>query len=139
MKKSAVFLIIAVLIVWGLPADLVADSGTILSIRRASTDIKALAAIPPSVKLNSVEQEYYKEFEELLNTLSRKLDEIAARAGKAPLRDYSASIQEAYRSFDLEYLILQKKISQDNRQFTMISNIMKTKHDTARSAINNIR
>ena len=27
----------------------------------------------------------------------------------------------------------------DNRQFTLLSNIMKTKHDTAKAAINNIR
>jgi hypothetical protein len=30
-------------------------------------------------------------------------------------------------------------MQQENRQFTLVSNIMKTKHDTAKSAINNIR
>jgi hypothetical protein len=28
---------------------------------------------------------------------------------------------------------------QENRRFTMVSNIMETKHDTAKNAINNIR
>jgi len=27
----------------------------------------------------------------------------------------------------------------ENRQFTLVSNIMKTKHDTAKIAINNVR
>lgn len=43
------------------------------------------------------------------------------------------------RSYDIQYLQLQQKMQQENRQFTMVSNIMKTKHDAARSAINNIR
>ena len=41
--------------------------------------------------------------------------------------------------FDLEYLALEQKTQSDNRQFTLLSNIMKTKHDTAKNAINNVR
>ena len=47
--------------------------------------------------------------------------------------------QEMNQSFNLQYLTLHKKMQEDNRRFTMISNIMKTKHDTARNAINNVR
>jgi hypothetical protein len=35
--------------------------------------------------------------------------------------------------------MLQQKMQADNRQFTTLSNIMKTKHDTAKNAINNVR
>ncbi len=42
-------------------------------------------------------------------------------------------------SFNLQYLMLQDKISQENKQFSMLSNIMKNKHDTAKNSINNIR
>lgn len=40
---------------------------------------------------------------------------------------------------DSKFMQLQQNMQQENRQFTMVSNIMKTKHDTAKSAINNIR
>jgi hypothetical protein len=49
------------------------------------------------------------------------------------------ALAEMQMSFNLQYLMLQNKISHENRQFTMISNIMKTKHDTAKNSINNIR
>ena len=42
-------------------------------------------------------------------------------------------------SYNLQYLQLQQDMQAENRQFTMMSNIMKTKHDTAKAAINNIR
>lgn len=48
-------------------------------------------------------------------------------------------MQEMNMSFNLQYLQLQQQMQGENRQFTMVSNIMKTKHDTAKSAINNIR
>jgi hypothetical protein len=46
---------------------------------------------------------------------------------------------EMDQGFNLQYLMLQNKISQENRQFSMVSNIIKDKHDTAKNAINNIR
>jgi hypothetical protein len=51
----------------------------------------------------------------------------------------TAEMQEMQMSFNLQYLMLQNKISQENRQFSMLSNIMKNKHDTAKNSINNIR
>ena len=48
-------------------------------------------------------------------------------------------MQEMNQSFNLQYLQLQQKMQSDNRQFTLMSNIMKTKHDTAKNAINNVR
>ena len=42
-------------------------------------------------------------------------------------------------SGDLQYLQLQQDMQHENRQFTMVSNIMKVKHDTAKNSINNIR
>ena len=46
---------------------------------------------------------------------------------------------EMQASFNLTYLNLQQSIQQDTRQFNMISNIMKTKHDAAKNALNNMR
>lgn len=49
------------------------------------------------------------------------------------------NMQEMMASFNLQYLQLQEKMQQENRSFTTISNVMKTKHDTAKSSINNVR
>ncbi len=46
---------------------------------------------------------------------------------------------EMNMSFNMQYLALQQKMQSDNRQFTSLSNIMKTKHDAAKNAINNVR
>lgn len=48
-------------------------------------------------------------------------------------------MQEMNMSFNLQYLNLQQKMQAENKQFTLLSNIMKTKHDTARNAINDVR
>lgn len=49
------------------------------------------------------------------------------------------SMAEFNASFNLQYLQLQEKIQVDTRQFNLISNIMKTKHDAAKNALNNVR
>lgn len=46
---------------------------------------------------------------------------------------------EFQASFNLQYLSLQEKIQIDSRQFNLVSNIMKTKHDAAKNALNNVR
>ncbi len=48
-------------------------------------------------------------------------------------------MSEFQASFNLQYLQLQEKIQTDTRQFNLISNIMKTKHDAAKNALNNVR
>ena len=49
------------------------------------------------------------------------------------------SMAEFQASFNLQYLQLQEKIQIDTRQFNLVSNIMKTKHDAAKNALNNVR
>ena len=55
------------------------------------------------------------------------------------LMNATRQMQEMNQSFNLQYLQLQQNMQAQNRQFTMMSNIMKTKHDTAKNAINNVR
>jgi hypothetical protein len=49
------------------------------------------------------------------------------------------SMQETQMSFNLQYLQLQSQMQQENRSYTAISNIMKTKHDTVKNSVGNIR
>ena len=48
-------------------------------------------------------------------------------------------MSEFQASFNLQYLQLQEKIQIDTRQFNLVSNILKTKHDAAKNALNNVR
>jgi len=42
-------------------------------------------------------------------------------------------------SFNLQYLQLQSQMQSESRAFNAISNIMKTKHDTVKNSISNVR
>ncbi len=55
------------------------------------------------------------------------------------LLNQTKGMQEMMASFNLQYLQLQEKMQSENRSFTSISNVMKTKHDTAKASINNVR
>lgn len=46
---------------------------------------------------------------------------------------------ETQMSFNLQYLQLQSQMQHENRSYSAISNIMKTKHDTVKNSISNIR
>lgn len=88
-------------------------------------------------------EELFTAIEELSNKSVKFFEEIKALIDKsgesAQLFQAVDQMQEMQMSFNLQYLMLQNKISQENRQFTMVSNIMKNKHDTAKNSINNIR
>ena len=76
-----------------------------------------------------------------------------ADADLAMLAELSASIQDAQAefirtltemqemqmSFNLRYLQLQNSMQDESRRFTALSNIMKTKHETVKNTIGNIR
>jgi hypothetical protein len=63
----------------------------------------------------------------------------SSSSSQQQLMEATKEMQEMNQSFNLQYLQLQQNMQQENRQFTMMSNIMKTKHDTAKAVINNVR
>jgi predicted nucleic acid-binding Zn-ribbon protein len=48
-------------------------------------------------------------------------------------------LQETQMSFSLQYLNLKEKMQNESRHFLLISNILKTKHDTVKNSISNVR
>ena len=46
---------------------------------------------------------------------------------------------DANISFNMQYLMLQQSMQDESRRFTLLSNIMKTKHDSAENSISNVR
>lgn len=91
----------------------------------------------------------------LTNTGTANIGSIASSGGGIPAANLGGTsalpgqsgdmmgqmqqFQEMNMSFNMQYLALQQKMQSDNRQFTSLSNIMKTKHDAAKNAINNVR
>ncbi len=55
------------------------------------------------------------------------------------LLNATKAMQETQMSFNLQYLQLQSQMQNENREYTTVSNILKTKHDTVKNSINNIR
>ena len=51
---------------------------------------------------------------------------------------FEASLQQSH-DMNLTYLQMQEDMNAENRQFTMLSNILKARHDTVKTAIGNIR
>jgi hypothetical protein len=67
----------------------------------------------------------------------------ALGAGGAPTEAQLLQQQEAMRQqdrvFNLQYLDLQRKVQEDQRQFQVMTNLLKTEHETVKTAINNLR
>jgi septal ring factor EnvC (AmiA/AmiB activator) len=73
------------------------------------------------------------------NTRMTALLDQLKRAGQSQLLDATKQMQETQMSFNLQYLQLQSQMQHENRSYTAISNIMKTKHDTVKNSISNVR
>ena len=62
----------------------------------------------------------------------------AAAGGGDDLLEATRALQQEAQSFNLQYLQLQEGMQRESREFTALSNVMKVRHDSAKSAINNI-
>ncbi len=66
---------------------------------------------------------------------------VAAAAGsgsEGDILEATRALQQESQTFNLQYLQLQENMQRESREFTALSNVMKVKHDSAKSAINNI-
>jgi uncharacterized protein YcgI (DUF1989 family) len=63
----------------------------------------------------------------------------AGGSSQDQLLNATKQMQETQMSFNMQYLQLQSQMQHENRSYTAISNIMKTKHDTVKNSISNIR
>ncbi len=55
------------------------------------------------------------------------------------LAEWGMRIQEESMSFNMQYLMLQNQMQHESRDYQLLSNVLKTKHDTVRNTISNIR
>jgi len=64
--------------------------------------------------------------------------EETAGGGGTGVEDYW-KLQQQSQDFNLQFLQLQENLSMENRRFSALSNVLKARHDTAKSVIQNIR
>ena len=87
----------------------------------------------------------YREAAEKLSALYANLAAKAAEVGRAGGRSQSQlleatkQVQETQKSFIPQYLQLEGQMRHEARSYVAISNIMKTKHDTVKNSISNVR
>ncbi|MEO7924847.1 MAG: hypothetical protein ABIR30_14280 [Chitinophagaceae bacterium] len=75
-----------------------------------------------------------------MEKLERSYDGMGASGGgQDQLLNATKQMQETQMSFNLQYLQLQSQMQHENRSYTAVSNIMKTKHDTVKNSISNVR
>ena len=58
---------------------------------------------------------------------------------EAQLLAATRQMQQEARAYNLQYLQLQEGMQRESREFTALSNVLKVKHDSAKSAIHNIQ
>jgi hypothetical protein len=63
---------------------------------------------------------------------------LAASSGGPDLAGIQAMQRES-QAFNLQLLALQEDVQQENRRFSMVSNVLRARHDTAKAAISNVR
>jgi ABC-type transporter Mla subunit MlaD len=81
-----------------------------------------------------------KDINEKSMKFFEKVETLAASTdSSAELLAATREMQETQMSFNLQYLQLQSQMQNENRFYTLVSNIMKTKHDTAKNSISNVR
>ena len=62
-----------------------------------------------------------------------------AAGGSEPGQSDMERVMQESQAFNLYYLQIQEDMSRENRRFSALSNVMKARHETAKSAIGNIR
>jgi hypothetical protein len=115
----------------------------VATLRQARDVFREIAASPLPPGLSAAELAEAKRYVEWLKASAIRLDNLAANGesacGQDQLPSANKQIQEMNVSFNLRYFQLQNQISDENRRFALVSNIMKNKHDTAKNVINKIR
>jgi hypothetical protein len=87
--------------------------------------------------INEESTQIVNDFCKKILSLLKSIEKLADK--KEDLLNAINQIILMQHKFNLQYCQLQDKMQNENRKYTTISNVMKTKHDAAKSTINNIR
>jgi hypothetical protein len=103
----------------------------------AATFRRVAASLPGDAP--AAEQASSRRYAAWLDARARDMDALADLGQASAATAGAKHLQEQQMSFNLQYLQLQSQMQHENRSHTAISNIMKTKHDTVKNSISNVR
>ena len=87
-------------------------------------------------RLDASQKELY---ETAVRVLELFREHVLPRPGQALSSAETKEMEATQQSFNLQFLQLQSQMQRESRSYTAISNIMKTKHDTVKNSISNLR
>lgn len=123
-------------------ADMKRIADTPCEQKLADADAELVEAIVPLVQKRAALRSKMSEGDGASQPLPMPGTAIGAAAGgtgQDQLLSQTKQMQELEMSFNLQYLQLQNMMQNENRRFAMVSNIMKTKHDTVKNTLSSIR
>ena len=89
--------------------------------------------------ISKITEEFDQKVTEFQQRVKTFHEGIAVSSDSGALVNATRQMEETQMSFNLQYLQLQSQMQNENRSYTAVSNIMKTKHDTVKNSISNIR
>jgi hypothetical protein len=133
-------LLIAAALAQGAPQP-TKDMANIAVARAAVDEMRRLARTPEEKALAESDFVLVEKAARLVirRDSSRAAYEASRGMSQDQLMNATKQMQETQMSFNLQYLQLQSQMQHENRSYTAISNIMKTKHDTVKNSISNVR
>jgi hypothetical protein len=119
------------------------------ALHKASAEVRSLAAEPVPAELGSEYAAILAQYNKKLLKIGKEMEQLARkweiklkpflRSSAGDLLKAQQQLQEMNQSFNMQYLQIQQQMQDESRRFTLMSTIMKTKHDTAKNSISNIR
>jgi len=80
-----------------------------------------------------------RDFGVVMSRHHSRVTALLAQAAARPDPKTFSELQRLLTQFNMQYLQIQSQMQNENRSYTAISNIMKTKHDTVKNSISNVR
>lgn len=120
------------------------EARALMEARAAVSEMRRLAQTPEERALAAADGQIVERVAVLSAERRRLRNEMASAraagtAGRDQLLAATRQMQETQMNFSLQYLQLQSQMQNENRSYTAISNIMRTKHDTVKNSISNVR
>jgi hypothetical protein len=119
-------------------ADAADLSRRIAVLRRTGAELRAAAGQDPPRGIDDAQRDEIGKYDAWLRSSADRLEALADE-GDRLLGKGGGADAETQMAFNLQYLQLQSQMQHENRSYTAVSNIMKTKHDTVKNSISNIR
>jgi hypothetical protein len=106
------------------------------ALRQLSDSLQHAADLPPAeTPKNGADEDALDKYNRWLRSKSMEATDLAAMGERA----LAEQNQQTNLSFNMQFLRLQEAMQTESRQFTSVSNVLKTRHDTVKNSIANMR